>query len=90
MLNLPDEIRSSHTFDRLTIGDVLIARYTCPLTDDEAARLSRRASEAIDVGNDVARDERGVSWPVLELLELDEVLERDELLLLLVDDGVEG
>jgi len=35
MLNLLDEIRSNRTFDRLTIGDVLIARYTCPLTDDE-------------------------------------------------------
>ncbi len=35
MLNLPDEIRSNHTFDRLTLGDVLIAQYTCPLTDDE-------------------------------------------------------
>ncbi|MBE7540081.1 MAG: helix-turn-helix transcriptional regulator [Opitutaceae bacterium] len=35
MLNLPDVIRSNRAFDRLSIGDVLIARYTCPLTDDE-------------------------------------------------------
>jgi len=34
MLDLVEDVRSNPTFDKLTIGDLLFAQYTCPLVED--------------------------------------------------------